>query len=435
MRRRPFASLSLALVLAFTTLGFCAQALADQPLDRIVAVVNDDAIMASELENRVIQARGQLANRGIAMPSMDVLRSQVLERMIIEQIQLQMAEQANLSVDDTQLNRAVRGVAEANGMTLEQLADALEADGLSLAIVRNQVRREMLMRELQQRRVASEVNISEREVERYLQQQGAISNVRYRLAHILVALPRSPSPDQVSAAQQRAQELYAQLQGGADFAALAAAESDGGNALEGGDMGWRRAAEIPRVFADVVPSLGVGQVSEPVRSPGGFHLVKLIDREGGDQQAVVEEQRVRHILIETNPNRDAQEARALAEQTRQRIVSGEDFTSVAQQVSDDRGSALNGGMLGWVRPGQMVSAFEQAMNQLPVGQVSQPVRSRFGYHLIEVLERRQQDVTDEAQRNQIRQTLFQRKVNDEMEAWLQQIRAEAYVDNRLNPEI
>lgn len=433
MRRRPFASLSLALVLAFTTLGFCAQALADQQLDRIVAVVNDDAIMASELENRVIQARGQLANRGIAMPPDEVLRSQVLERMVIEQIQLQMADQANLSVDDTELNRAVRGVAEANSMTLEQFADALEADGLSLAIVRNQVRREMLMRELQQRRVASEVNISEREVERYLKQQGAVNNERYRLAHILVALPRSPSPDQVSAAGQRAQELYAQLQDGADFAALAAAESDGGNALEGGDMGWRRAAEIPSVFADVVPSLGVGQVSEPIRSPGGFHLVKLIDRKGGTQQAVVEEQRVRHILIETNPNRDAQEALALAEQTRQRIASGEDFTSVAQQVSDDRGSALNGGMLGWVRPGQMVSPFEQAMNQLPVGQVSQPVRSRFGYHLIEVLERRQQDVTDEAQRNRVRQTLFQRKINDELEAWLQQIRAEAYVDNRLNP--
>lgn len=434
MRRRPFASLSLALVLVFTTLGFCAQALADQQLDRIVAVVNDDAIMASELENRVAQARSQLASRGIAMPSIDVLRSQVLERMIIEQIQLQMAEQANLSIDDTELNRAVRGVAESNGMTLDQFADALEADGLSLAIVRNQVRREMLMRDLQQRRVASQVDISEREVERYLEQQGAISNVRYRLAHILVALPQSPSPDQVSAAQRQAQELYAQLQNGADFAALAAAESDGGNALEGGDLGWRRGAEIPSVFADVVPALEVGQVSEPVRSPSGFHLVKLVDREGGSQQALIQEQRVRHILIGTNPNRDAQEARTLAEQTRQRIVSGEDFASVAQQVSDDRGSALNGGMLGWVRPGQMVPSFEEAMSRLPVGQVSQPVRSRFGYHLIEVLERRQQDVTDEAQRNRIRQTLFQRKVNDELEAWLQQIRAEAYVDNRLNPE-
>nr|WP_297460696.1 peptidylprolyl isomerase [uncultured Halomonas sp.] len=434
MRRRPFASLSLALVLVFTTLGFCAQALADQQLDRIVAVVNDDAIMASELENRVAQARSQLASRNIAMPSIDVLRSQVLERMIIEQIQLQMAEQANLSIDDTELNRAVRGVAESNGMTLDQFADALEADGLSLAIVRNQVRREMLMRDLQQRRVASQVDISEREVERYLEQQGAISNVRYRLAHILVALPRSPSPDQVSAAQRQAQELYARLQNGADFAALAAAESDGGNALEGGDLGWRRGAEIPSVFADVVPALDIGQVSEPVRSPSGFHLVKLVDREGGSQQALIQEQRVRHILIETNPNRDAQEAMALAEQTRQRIVSGEDFASVAQQVSDDRGSALNGGMLGWVRPGQMVPSFEEAMSRLPVGQVSQPVRSRFGYHLIEVLDRRQQDVTDEAQRNRIRQTLFQRKVNDELEAWLQQIRAEAYVDNRLTPE-
>lgn len=434
MRRRLFASLSLALTLALPALGGATQALAVEQLDRIVAVVNDDAIMASELENRVAQARSQLANRGIAIPSDQVLRSQVLERMVIEQIQLQMAEQANLSVDDTELNRAVRAVAESNGMTLEQFANVLEADGLSLAVVRDQVRREMLMRQLQQRRVASQVDVSEREVERYLEQQGANSNVRYHLAHILVALPQSPSPDQVSAAQQRAQALYERLQEGADFAALAAAESDGGNALEGGDLGWRRGGEIPSVFAEAVPALSVGQVSEPIRSPSGFHLVKLLDREGGTQQAVIEEQRVRHILIGTNPNRDAQEARALAEQVRQRLVSGEDFASVAQQVSDDRGSALNGGLLGWVRPGQMVPAFEQAMSQLPVGQVSQPVRSRFGYHLIEVLERRQQDVTQEARRNQIRQMVFQRKVNNELEAWLQQIRAEAYVDNRLNPE-
>ncbi len=434
MRRRLFASLSLALALAFPVMGVAVPVQAAEPLDRIVAVVNDDAIMASELENRVAQARAQLASRRINMPSDAVLRSQVLDRMVLEQIQLQMAERGNLSVDDTELNRSVRSVAESNNMTLDQFADALEADGLSLVVVREQVRREMLMRELQQRRVASQVKISDREVDRYLEQQGANANARYRLAHIMVALPQSPSPDQVSAAQQEAQALYRQLQEGADFAALAAAESDGGNALEGGDLGWRRGAEIPSVFADVVPSLAVGQVSEPVRSPSGYHLVKLVDRQGGTQQAVIQEQRVRHILIETNPNRDEQEALAKAEQARQRLASGEDFASVAQQVSDDRGSALNGGELGWVRPGQMVPAFEEAMGELPVGQISQPVRSRFGYHLIEVLERRQQDVTGEAQRNQVRQTLFQRKVNDELEAWLQQIRAEAYVDNRLDAE-
>ncbi|WP_136066189.1 peptidylprolyl isomerase [Modicisalibacter radicis] len=431
MRRRLFASLSLALVLAFPALAPAAE----QPLDRIVAVVNDDAIMASELRDRVAQARSQLASRNISMPSEQALSQQVLDRMIGEQIQLQMAEEANLTVDDTELNRAVRSVAENNGMSLEQFADTLESQGLSLAVVREQIRREMLIRQLQQRRVASRVNVSDQEVDRYLAQQGGDRNARYQLGHILVALPQSPSPEQVRSAQQRVQAIQSQLQDGADFASVAAAESDGNNALEGGNLGWRSGAELPSLFADVVPQLGVGEVSEPLRSPSGFHLVKLLDRQGAgqQQQAVVEEQKIRHILIETNPNRDGDQARALAERTRQRIVDGEDFASVAQQVSDDRGSALNGGDLGWVRPGQMVPAFENAAGQLAVGEISQPVQTRYGYHLIQVEERRQRDVTGEAQRSQIRDTLFQRKVNDELEAWMQQIRAEAYVEERLSP--
>lgn len=432
MRRRLFASLGLALALPLLSLA--TQTTAAEPLDRIVAVVNDDAIMASELRDRLVQARSQLASRNIGMPDENVLRRQVMERMIVEQIQLQMAAQANLSVGDTELNRAIRAIAENNGMSLDRFADTLEADGLSLAVVREQIRREMLLRDLQQRRVASRVNVSDREVDRYLEQQGTNSNVRYHLAHILVSLPQSPSPERVTEAQEQAQDIYRRIQQGADFADLAAAESDASDALEGGDLGWRRAGEIPSVFAEQAPQLGVGQVSEPIRSPSGFHLVKLIDREGGQEQVVIEEQRARHILIETNPNRDDQRASALAEQVRERLANGEDFASVAQQVSDDRGSALNGGDLGWVRPGQMVPVFEEALASLPVGEISRPVRSRFGYHIIEVLERRQQDITREAQRGRIRQTLFQRKVNDELEVWLQQIRAEAYVDDRLGQD-
>ncbi|GAB2791247.1 peptidylprolyl isomerase [Halomonas shantousis] len=431
MRRRLFASLGLAVAILVSPLAVLAQAV---PLDRIVAVVNKDAIMASELENRVIQTRSQLKARNIPVPSDDVLRKQVLDRMIVEQIQLQMAKQANLSVDDTQLNRTLRGIAEENGMTLEQFADTLEQEGLSLSIVREQVRREMLLRELQQRRVASRVSVSDREVDRYLNRQDENQDVSYHLAHILVSVPQSPSPEQVREAQEKARHLYQQLQQGADFQQLAVAESDGGQALEGGDLGWRPAQELPSIFADVVPQLSVGDVSEPIRSSSGFHLVKLMERRGGSQeqqQAMINEARARHILIETTPNRDEDQALALAEELRQRIQSGEDFAALAQQYSDDKGSALNGGELGWVRPGQTVPAFEEAMNELDVGEVSQPVHSRFGYHLIEVLERRQQDVTQEAQREQVRQTLFQRKVNDELDAWIQEIRAGAYVDNRL----
>ncbi|MBD3894847.1 peptidylprolyl isomerase [Halomonas sp. ML-15] len=275
-----------------------------QPLDRIVAVVNQGAIMASELEQRVEQARSQLTGRGIDSPPDQALRRQVLEQMINEEIQLQMARSANLSVDDTELNRAVRSIAESNNMTLDQFADAVEADGLTLASVREEVRRELIMRELQQRQVGSRVNVSEREVDRYLDQQGASEGARYRLAHILVALPQSPTSDQVNEAQQKIQRLLGELQDGADFAQLAAAESDGGQALDGGEIGWREAGEVPSVFADAVPQLEVGDVSQPLRSPSGFHIVKLLDREQSGQSASGQDQRdqARQALFQRKAN-------------------------------------------------------------------------------------------------------------------------------------
>jgi len=430
MRLRSFAFLACMLLMAMAPLVASAQ---PQPLDRIVAVVNKDAIMLSQLEDRVAQVSKQMASRNMPVPDKQDLRRQVLDRMIVEQIQLQMAERANVSIDDTQLNAAVRKIAENNGMSLDEFADSLEKDGMSLATVREQVRREMLLRQVQQGQVASRVNITDREVDRYLDQQGSSSDTAYHLAHLLVSLPQSPTPEQVEQARAKARDLYRQLQNGADFQQLATAESDGEQASSGGDLGWRRGDQLPTIFADVVPQLADGEVSEPVRSPSGFHLVKRIDTRGGqgEQKTVVTENRVRHILIGTNPNRNDEQAKALAQDIRQRIVGGESFAALAQQYSDDDGTALNGGELGWVRPGQMVPAFEDAVNDMQVGELSQPVRSRFGYHVIKLEDRRQKDVTRDAQREQIRQTLFQRKVNDEMEAWVQEIRADAYIDNRL----
>ncbi|PXX98529.1 peptidylprolyl isomerase [Halomonas sp. LBP4] len=331
MRSRGTATLGAGLLLALClgVLPLAGQAQDFQPterqvLDRIVAVVNEGAIMESELAERVAQTRSQLAGRGTELPPERVLREQVLDRMIIEEIQLQMARNAGLSVDDTELNRQVRAIAESNGMTLEQFADALEADGLTLASVRKEVRREMLLRQLQQRQVASRVNVSDREVERFLEQQG-----------------------------------------------------------------------------------------------------------GGSGQGVIEEHRARHILIDLTPERDDDQARRLAEQLRDRLEAGESFAALAQEYSGDRGSAMNGGELGWVRPGQTVPAFEEALEDLEIGEISAPVRSQFGYHLIQVGERRRQDVSGEARRDQIRQALFQRKANEELEVWLQEIRSQAFVDNRL----
>lgn len=309
----------LALILLLSPLSAMAAVV---PLDRIVAVVNDDAIMQSQLERRVNQARGQLQASNIPMPPQRALERQVLDRMIVEQIELQMAENAKLSVDETQLNSTMRGIAQNNGMTLDEFASMLEKQGQTLADVREQVRRELLIRQVQQSQVASKITVSDREVDRFLEQSGQNSNVSYHLAQILVAVPQSPTPDQVSQAQAKAQDLYRQLQGGADFQQLAVTESDDAQALQGGDLGWRPAAQIPSIFADVIPELSKGEVSEPIRSPSGFHLVKLIDTRGG---------------------------------------SG----------------------------GQMT-------------------------------------------REQASQAIFQRKVNDELEAWTQEIRASAYIDNRLD---
>ncbi len=427
MRKTLIAPLGLAFVLASLPAG------AAELLDRVVAVVNKDAIMQSDMEQRVTQASQQLQSRGINLPPRDVLERQVLDRMVNEQIQLQLAEQANLSIDDTQLNATLRGIAKDNGMSLEAFADKLEQDGMSLAQVRDQVRRELLVQQIQQRSVASRVRISDREIDRYLNQQNVGSDVQYHLAHLLVALPQEPTPDQVKAARAKADSLRQQIEQGTDFAQLAAAESAGSQALSGGDLGWRSGGELPTVFADVIPNMQAGQVSEPLRSASGYHLVKLIEKRGAGK-ALISQTRARHILIQPNPNLSDHQALERAESIRRRLLGGEDFAALAQEFSDDKGSSLKGGELGWVSPGQTVSSFETAMNGLDVGEISQPVKSRFGYHIIEVEERRQQDVTNSSQRDKVRKTLFQRKLNDELEAWQQQVRAEAYVDNRLDEQ-
>ncbi|CAH1043581.1 peptidylprolyl isomerase [Halomonas sp. TD01] len=295
-----------------------------QMLDSVVAVVNDGVIMRSELDDRIAQVEQQAQAQGGNLPPRSQLAQQVLERMVMDEIQLQMARQANLSVDDTELNRQVRSIAESNGMTLEEFADAVEADGMTLADVREEVRREILMRQVQQRQISQRVTVTDRDVERFLNQQ----------------------PSQ---------------QG----------------------------------------------------------------------QAFIEEARARHVLVELTPTRNENQARARAEQARQRLQQGADFASVAREFSDDRGSAMNGGELGWVRPGQTVPAFEEAMGSLSVNQLSEPVRSQFGYHVIEVLERRRQDVTEESRREQVRQAIFQRRANEELQTWQREMREQAFVDIRL----
>ncbi|ANF58549.1 hypothetical protein A5892_14595 [Halotalea alkalilenta] len=431
MAKAVLASVGFTLALGLTPLAEAQQA---QSIDGIAAVVNQDAIMRGELEQRMRQVRDQLAQNGVQPPNEDQLRRQVLERMIVEQIQLQMASRANLSVDDNQLNAALREVAERNQMTLDQFADTVESEGLSFADVREQIRREMLISQVQQGSVGSQVRVTDGEVDQYLENANAAAGVEYHIAHILVPLPENPTDEQVAAARARIDGVRRDVQGGQDFATAAAGNSSDGQAFEGGDLGWRSQADMPSLFAGVVPNMTVGDVSQPIRSASGFHLIKLLERRGGNQTPqIIEQYQARHILISPNPIRSSEQAQQLALELRDRILNGEDFAALAREYSNDRGTALAGGELGWVSDRDTVPAFDAVLKSAPLGELSQPVQTQYGWHLIEVEDRRQQDITVQTQREQARRALFQRKAEDQLEGWLQEIRAEAYVDNRLYP--
>lgn len=401
-----------------------------QMLDRVVAVVDDDIVLQSELDARLAQIMLRIQQQQRGLPPRDLLRQRVLEQLIMESIQLQRAERAGIRIGDNQLYETMANIAKANGLTLDQFQQALEAEGVPFAQAREQIRREMVISRYQQRRVEARVNISEAEVEAYLKSAEGRSKSaeEYRLGHILIALPEQPSQQQIEAARAKARAIYEQVRNGADFQQLAMTSSDAPTALEGGDLGWRGADQLPTLFADVVPQLPVGGISEPLQTASGFHLVMVRDKRGGASQ-IVEQAHVRHILVRPTEIRSELEAEQLIRKLYQRLrQGGEDFAELAKVYSDDPGSASAGGDLEWVSPGQMVPEFEQVMQKTPNGQISQPFRSQFGWHILQVLDRRQQDVGERMQSAQARQILFQRKFEDELQNWLREIREEAYVE-------
>lgn len=405
-----------------------------QPLDHLVAIVGEEAVMRSELDIRLARIYQQLQQKGIQAPPQSVLERQVLERLVVDTIQLQEAEKLNISIDEQTLNAALARIAQQNGMDLLAFRDALQAQGIPYGQFREQIRAEMLIAQVRQRQVGERVNISEQAVTQYLQasQQDQGAQVKYQLAHILVMLPEQPTSEQVQAGKQKAQDLRLQAQAGADFETLAVAHSSGEYALSGGDLGWRTQAELPTLFAELVPSLQVGEVSAPIRSPSGFHLVKLVNQEGKTQQKHwVQQTQVRHILLKPNALRDEAASRALLLKLRERILAGEDFAALAREYSEDTGSKQAGGDLGWVNPGQLVPPFEQAMDTLKAGEVSFLVRTRFGWHLLEVLDRRKADMTEEVAQQEARQALYKREFEEEVDAWLREIRSRTYVEVRL----
>jgi peptidyl-prolyl cis-trans isomerase SurA len=401
-------------------------------VDRIVAVVNDEVITLHELRSRLDSALGQLQRQGMAPPPRDVLERQVLERLVMDKVQLQLARDMGLRVDDGQLEQALQRIASGNKLSLAQFRAALEKDGVTFASFRDEIRAEMTIGRLREREVESKIFISDGEIDNYLATvsvQGAAGE-EYQLAHILLRAPESASPEQIQKLRAKAEQVLDRLRKGEDFAQLAAAYSDAPDGMKGGNLGWRSLDRLPAMFAEASLQLKVGEVSPVLRSSNGFHVIKLMAKRGGGAAQAIEQTHARHILIKVNEVVSEPEARHKLEGLRERIRHGESFADLAKLFSQD-GSASKGGDLGWIYPGDTVPEFERAMNLLAPGELSQPVQSPFGFHLIEVLERRVQDVSTERQRAAARQTLRERKRDEAYQDWLRQARDRAYVEIRL----
>jgi peptidyl-prolyl cis-trans isomerase SurA len=403
-------------------------------VDRIVAVVNKDVITYSELNEAVGMAERQLRRQGTPAPERAVLERQMLERLILDKAQLQLARETGIRIDELQLDRAVERIAQSNNMTLADFRKALEADGVGFDAWRSDIRQQMIMARLREREVENKVQVSDTEVDLFLEQQKnrPDDNTEYNIAHILVRVPEGASPERIRQARERAEQAAGEVKGGAPFARVAAAYSDAPDALQGGAIGWRNHQRLPEIFADALAKMNPGETSTPLRSPAGFHIVQLVDRRGAGAEAPVVQTRLRHILIRTNEAVSEAEARRKLLDLRERIVSGgQDFAALARSNSDD-GTAARGGELDWVYPGDTVPEFERAYQELKVGEISQPVRTPFGYHLIQVLERRSSDLSPERKRLQARQALRDRKADEAYQEWLRQLRDQTYVELRLD---
>ncbi|WP_422910389.1 peptidylprolyl isomerase [Pseudomonas sp. MAC6] len=419
------------LLLGALFLGTAAQAEV-QPLNRVVAIVDNDVVMQSQLDSRLREVQQTIAQRGAALPPEHVLSQQVLERLIIENIQLQIGERSGIRITDEELNQAIGTIAQRNGMSIEQFRAALAADGLSYNDARDQVRREMIISRVRQRRVAERIQVTDQEVQNFLaSDMGKMQlSEEFRLANILIPVTEGASPEDIQAADRQARELYQQLQQGADFAQLAIARSASETALEGGEMGWRKAGQLPPPFDAMISALAVGQVTEPMRTPGGFIMLKLLEKRGGGNQ-VRDEVNVRHILIKPSEIRSEAETKRLVERLYQRILAGEDFAELAKNFSEDPGSALNGGTLSWIDPNALVPEFREVMNNTPAGELSTPFKSPYGWHVLEVMGRRATDSSAQFREQQAMTVLRNRKYDEELQAWLRQIRDEAYVETKL----
>ncbi|HVF33736.1 MAG TPA: peptidylprolyl isomerase [Candidatus Saccharimonadia bacterium] len=426
---KAFAALLFAAASCLTAFSAHAQALDNQALDKVVAVVEEEVILQSELDRAVAAILQQFADRSAELPARDVLERQMLERMIQQKLQVQRAESTGIRVSDAELDQAVQRLSQQNGATLDQMRASLERDGYSWEEFRKTMKDELVTQRLRQRFVQSRINVTDTEIDILLASE-SLKRGEVRISHILVGVPDGANAAQIQAAREKIDGIRREIDGGLDFAAAAIRYSDGQQALEGGDLGWRRYDEVPSIFADLVAGMEPGQVSQPLRGPSGFHMLKLVEKREQTSE-IVQQYHARHIMVRTSELVPSDEALASIRNIRERIVAGEDFAALAKEFSEDKTSSNQGGDMGWFQLGDYGSRVSQVIEGLTDGQLSEPFQTEAGWHVMERLGTRDLDRTKDAVREQAAELIRNRKAEEEYDAYLRQLRAEAYIENRL----
>lgn len=398
-------------------------------LDTIIAVVEDDVILERELQKEVAVIEQRIQQSNAALPPAYVLRKQVLEKMIVDKLQRQLAEKAGITVSEEMLNSSAADIAQRNNMDINQFREELEGQGISYQGFLDNMRNEIIINQLRGREIGGRIKVTDREVEHYLETQDTIGeeSTQYHLGHILIAVKEAASSTEVQRAISKADNLVKKLRAGQDFSQIAIGHSEDANALKGGDLGWRTSSQIPTLFVNDIKQMKQGDVAGPIRSPSGYHIIKMLELKGMDNHMIIQT-KVRHILIKTNALINDAEAKKRLLALKARITDGDDFAALARAHSDDKGSALKGGSLDWVGPGDLVKPFEEAMSELGINEVSEPVQTQFGWHIIQVLGRENKDNSDEFKKNLIRDAIRKRKIEEETELWIRRLRDEAFVE-------
>ncbi|MBS0612867.1 MAG: peptidylprolyl isomerase [Proteobacteria bacterium] len=422
-------TLSLAQPLAAQTRDIGAHG---ELLDRIAAVVNEGVVLKSELDSQLDSVTKRLEEQKVELPSPSVLKQQVLERLVLQEIQSQRAAKVGLTIPDEQLNGALQEIAARNKIPFDKLPTALQAQGIDYKQYREAMRKEMVLSTLRQRDVIAHINVTPRELDQYLaRQQNAAANDEFNVSHILLSLPAAATPQQIAEITKKAESLSARARAGEDFGQLAIANSNGQTALDGGSLGWRKGAQMPQFILDLITKMKPGEISDPVRTPSGFHIVKLNERRGGEAQVIVNQIHVRHILMKPNELDDDETVRQKLAKIRDRVLKGEDFAGIASTTSEDPGSAPDGGDLGWTGPGTFVPEFDKAIADLKPNEISEPFKTRYGWHIVQMLGTRTYDSTDDVRRQRAYAAIRESKADEETELWLRRLRDEAFVELKM----